>query len=425
MSSLDIRFVRHDTSGMSARYIYVVGKPDPQSSMVETIHRFGYKAGLLLDTQVTTKYATTFDRVLSVDFTAIDDEIIRLDPLDLNIAGLQCTYENYIIAKAKLGRHFDVPASTVTSAQQSTDKSLMRQAFMAYDPAITPNFTTIDTIDEALSFAADKGYPLIIKPTNLVKSLLVLRCNDEAELIANYTYAQQTIGGLYAKYNIYDRIPQLIIEEYIVGKICSIAAFVDSGGTPHFCDGIAALTNAQDRQISDNYLYSRHLPAVIDETLTEKLFDVAEKGIRALDMRATAAHVELIYTDSDVKLIEIGARIGGYRPRMYNYSYGLDLAQQEVRLALGLQPELVGEFKAYCAVYELFPEREGDFQSIDGVVDSSIYTSYSVKATSGKRVGPAKNGYKATAVIIVVQSDKQLFNSICQTIDQLTVRVAS
>lgn len=406
---------------MDDRFIYIIGKPDPQAKFLESIHRLGYKAGVLLDSKLSLKHPEIYDRVVIVDFALIDDELPRLGQLDLSIYGLVCTYENYIIAKAKIGHYFNVATTNLESAQLSTDKLLMRQAFLNKDSSITPSFTSINSIDDALAFANDKGYPLIIKPTNLVKSLLVMRCNDDDELVANFTYAQNSIEDLYKKYNIYGREPQLIIEEYITGKTCSIAAFVDADGIAYFCQGIAGLTNAQEIGIDDNYVYTRHLPIELNDRLNTACFEVARKGIEALDMRSTAAHVELIYKGDDVKLIEIGARIGGYRPRMYDYSYGLNLFNQEVRLAIGKSPQLDGVFKAYSAVYELFPNREGSFDKIVGLVNTDDYMYYSVRATRGQVIGPAKNGYKAAATIIVVSSSKVTFASICQSVDRLSV----
>ncbi len=408
---------------MKESYIYIVGQPDVQSGTLDTIRRLGYKAGILSDTRLALKNPDLYDRVEKVDFEHINDELSRLDSVNLDIAGLVCTYENYVVSKAKLGEHFNVPSLSLESAKLCTDKSLMRQAFIDTDPSISPNFATILSVQDALNFAATYGYPLIIKPTNLVKSLLVLRCDDEAQLIENVTYAQETIDKLYEKYHIYEREAHLIIEEFIEGKQCSIAAFVDENGTPHFCNGVVALTNAQDIHVDDNFLYKRELPAALDPDLEKEMFRVAEAGVKALKMRSVPAHIELMYGPKGVKIIEIGARIGGYRPRMYNYSYGLDLIEQEVKLAIAEQPSLDGEFSTFCAVYELFPEHEGKFHSVAGDINISSLTYYRETAKSGQLVGPAKNGYKASAIIIVTNPSREDFEATCALVEQLSIEV--
>ncbi|MGV9001495.1 MAG: ATP-grasp domain-containing protein [Candidatus Saccharimonadaceae bacterium] len=410
---------------MDTRYIYIVGQPDPQSGTVDTIHSLGYKAGILSDTRRTLKNPEQYDHIEKVDFSNLVNEIDRLKESNLAIAGMVCTYENYIVSKAKLSEAFGTPSLSVESALLSTDKSRMRQAFINEDPSISPEFTTVDTVEEALAFASKYGYPLIIKPTNLVKSLLVLKCDNEEQLIERFTYAHQTIGSLYEKYTIYDRTPQLIIEEFIVGEQYSIAAFVDSNGKAYFCNGIVSLKNAQDIGVDDNYLYSRTLPADLSEDTAKKMFQVAETGIRALGMTSVPAHVELIVGPKGVKLVEIGARIGGYRPRMYRYSYGLDLARQEVKLAINEKPEVSGAFAAYSAVYELFSKTEGAFLEVIGTVDTTQFSYYRVVAKAGQQTGPAKNGYKAAAIIIVSHENEETFKNLCLQAEVLSIGVSA
>lgn len=410
---------------MSHSYIYIVGQPDSQSGVIDTIHSLGYKVGILSDTHLTLKNPDLYERVEKVDFEHLDKEIDRLKASTLLVAGFVCTYENYIVSKAKLSEIFEVPSLSVESARLCTDKSLMRRAFIEEDPSISPEFTAIDSVEEALAFATNHGYPLIIKPTNLVKSLLVLKCDDEVQLIDRFTYAHQTIGKLYEKYKIFDRAPQLIIEEFVIGEQYSIAAFVDSEGTAHFCDGIVGLKNAQDIRIDDNYLYSRTLPASLPEVTAEDMFRVAEAGIRALRMTSVPAHIELIVGPKGIKIVEIGARVGGYRPRMYHYSYGLNLPAQEIKLALGEKPELDGTFSAYTAVYELFSETEGSFTGVIGAIDTTIFTYYRVVAKSAQQTGPAKNGYKAAAIIIVSHENEEIFKTMCYQAETLSIGVSA
>jgi len=153
------------------------------------------------------------------------------------------------------------------------------------------------------------------------------------------------------------------------------------------------------------------------------MFEVAEKGVRALGMKSTPAHIELISGDNGTKIVEIGARTGGYRPRMYRMSYGADLTEQEVRIALGETPLIEESFSAYCAVYELFPNTEGSFLSIEHKLDPSQLAYYRITAKVGDRVGPAKNGFKATAIVIVKDEDESTFLKICRQIEAANVKV--
>lgn len=406
-----------------AEQIYFVGKPYPHTEALDIIKSQGYKIGIFLDRNVRLRNHGAYDSIVEIDFSSSEAMIAGLAGKNLLVDGLICTYENYIIARSRLARYFQVAAPSLASARKCTDKHLMRQAFLQADPSITPNFGLVSSEAEALGLARHLSYPLILKPTNLVKSLLVLRCDDEAELLRNFAYAKEKIAGLYRKNKVYGRRPRLIIEEYVEGKTCSIAAFVDKSGTPHFCDGIVSLVNAQDIGVEDNYIYGRFLPAEFDEDLKSRLFEAASKGIAALGMTSTPAHVELIYNEQGPKIIEIGARIGGYRPRMYDLSYGLDLTTQEIKLALGQTPDLSGNFRAYCAVYELFPKTEGTFTEIRGTAETLEFAYYKVKAKKGDLVGPAKNGYKAAAVVIVSSHDKQVFSRICETVNTLRVKI--
>lgn len=406
------------------KFLYFVGKPYISKTLLTVARKNNYKLGVFHDSSLPLPASEQIERIIPLDFSSPETLLSGLSDADLQVDGLLCTYENYIVAKAILAQHFGAAGPTLTSAEASTDKYLMRQAFMAYDPTISPQFRLIHSRDELPTLVESMRYPLIIKPTNLVKSLLVLRCNNQEELLSNFTYAQERVGELYRQYNIHGRQPQLIVEEFITGKTCSIAAFVDANGVPHFCDGVVELTNAQDKNIDDNYIYSRRLPGDFSPELQADLFAVARKGIAALGMRSVPAHVELIYNDTDVKLIEIGARIGGYRPRMYDLSYGINLSEQEVRLALGEEPVLHGTFQKYSAVYELFPTTEGAFEAIDGLGDTSKYHYFSLKAEPGTIAGPAKHGYKACAVIIVSSEDEATFHELCDSVDKLKVRLA-
>lgn len=410
---------------MDESYIFTIGKPDFGAGSIEHIHALGLKAGLLLDKTIKNPKTDGYDIVVPIDFDQLENELVKLADVRTKVVGLLCTYENYILSKAKLGEYFNVPAISEQAARYSTDKALMRRAFEAYDTSITPAYAAISNEQDALAFAEQAGFPVIIKPTNLVKSLLVIRCDSADELVQNVRYAQSEIGRLYEKYHIFDRQPQLIIEQFITGPMYSIAAYVDAAGEPHFAPGVVSLISAQALGRDDNYLYRRQLPAVIEPALEKELFRVAYAGVKALGLSSSAAHIELIAGPIGVKLVEIGARTGGYRPRMYKRSYGIDLVETEIALALNHPMQMLNELKTFTAVYELFPSTEGKFAGISGQSNELLeqVDYYSLKVEPGQLIGPAKNGYKASLVIIISHPDAAEFDRLSTAIDALSIEV--
>ena len=391
----------------SEQYVFCVGRPDHKSLSVKHIHSLGYKAGIFADSQRSFgDQLNEYDVVIPVDFTSLESRIDGLASWRGRVRGLLCTYENYIVSKAQLGAYFDVPTLSVQAAKAATDKLIMRTAFAAKAPAISPAFQHIDTENDAINFANQYGYPVIIKPTNLVKSLLVTRCNTEQELRDTVKYTQQSLPDVYKKYGVFDHNPQIIIEEFITGPMYSIAGFVDKAGLLQVCPGATSLVSAQMIQKDDNYLYSRTLPAAIDKAIYAELVYATKEGVRAMGLTSTSIHAELIIGRTGIKIVEIGARIGGYRPRMYNLSYGIDLIDLSIRNALDIPLNINSNMppQKTTSTYELFADSEGSFARISGPIDSikkdSIY--FSQKLQPGEPTGRAKDGHKAAAVIIQV-----------------------
>lgn len=408
---------------MNSNYIYVVGKSFAKGKIAEHIHAMGYKAGILADNQISHEGLDEFDRVEMIDFSNTQAELERLEKLDLQAAGLYCIYENYIVAKALLGKALSVPALSLEAAQKSTDKILMREAFLANAPSVTPQYSEITTVEEAVSFAQKHGYPVILKPANLVKSLLIIRCDSDEQLRKNFEYARSTIGKLYKEYGVREHNPRLLIEEFVTGLQYTVAALVDHEGTAHFCEGIVDITTAQDIGVNDTYLFCRSVPTQIYNEEKEALFEAARQGIRALGLRSSAAHVEIIYGKDGPKIVEIGARTGGYRPRMYKYAYGIDLIEQELMLSIGEVPNLNGTFSKYCAVYEFFPQAKGKFINIANCINSETVAYLNIKPKPGDLIGPARDGFKAAAIVIVTADERDEFDSLCNKAAKMKVEI--
>jgi biotin carboxylase len=348
-----------------------------------------------------------------LDFSSKQATFTALSTISIKPAFIVSTYENAILQKAWLCEYYGLFGASEVATLKATDKFEMRLAFQHHCPAYTPRFALVSNWSEIETFLASSNihFPLILKPTNLFKSLLVTKNLSLEELKANFEEGLRVVEEIYQKEKVFFQ-PRFILEEYLSGPSYSLEVFTDQTGKSVTVPSVVDLVMGRDLGINDNYNYSRKLPSAATAQQQAEMQTVAVAGVQALGLTASPAHVEMVYTPSGPKLIEIGARTGGYRPRMYRLANGIDLFAAQVQVAQGSLPELESIQHTYCAVYEIFPEEVGEFKGITQLAELKRFASLyylSVKYEAGQLVGPAKKGYLATAVIILCSEDKATF----------------
>ncbi|HEX8182782.1 MAG TPA: ATP-grasp domain-containing protein [Candidatus Saccharimonadales bacterium] len=383
--------------------------------------------GVLINKNAPQHRALAETRVAPVDFSSPESLLASADALDIDVSGiLVAGYENYVLPAAILSEHFHVPGLSQEVAAATTDKAIMRQKFIEYNPAIGPDYKKVTDWNDIDSFMSSHHFPVMLKPTNLMKSLFITKNNSLDELQRNYNEMVRQLAGLHDK--LYTMTPpEIIIEECLIGSMHTVAGYADADGNPHLFEQVVDCVTGQDVGFHENYIYSRQLPSILSQQQISEILEVSRQGMLALGLTSTMVHIELMLTSDGPKLIEIGARIGGYRTRMYEYSSHIDLNKIMIDLALGEQPNpTLGSRTDPIAVIELFPEAEGMFDHIINEQSLNQLPSlrhFSIKAESGKAVGRTSHGYKATAVVIIGNSDRSTFEADFAYIKQ-HVRVA-
>ena len=388
----------------------IVGKPFKNLS--QKILELGHEYTLLQDV-LTTKYPDKkFKRRVLADFSDKQALLKTASELPGNFSGVITVYENYVLPAAWIAEALDLPGMPVAAAEACTDKFTMRSLFNQAPEKISPDFAIVNNEEDVKNFAENHQFPLILKPANLAKSLLVTKNNSLEELLANYKKTTSQIDAIYRRYAPH-RQPKVIIEEFMTGSIHSVDAFIDSDGTPHVLDQIVDYQTGYDIGFEDNFHYSRLLPSKLSEQDQDKLREVAAMGARALDMKNSPAHIEIIMTATGPQIVEIGARNGGYRERMHGLANGIDILGAALETAGGQQPNITATRNDACAVLELFPKYPGKFKGISHEAILRTLPSFKylgLKAKYGQFAGKSADGYKMCAVIILHDSNKAQFN---------------
>ena len=394
-------------------HILIVGKSF--SGLKNHLIAHGYQYTVLQDRLATKSPEKHLKNRLVIDFADpnaplnASSAIHKKKPID----GVVAIYENYVLHASRIATHLGLPGMSEKAARACTDKELMREIFSKTTTKISPDFATIRSEKDVLTFAQSHDFPLIIKPANLSKSLLVTKSNSLNELIANYQKTVKQIDAVYTKYAP-NQTPKLLIEEYMEGPIFSVDAFVDANGEPHVLENVVDYQTGYDVGYDDNFHYSRLLPSKLPRDKVEAIRQTAAIGCRTLGMTSSPAHIEIIYTKDGPHIVEIGARNGGYRERMHHLANDIDITANTLALALNRPLDITPKKNDYVGVFELFPKTPGVFVGItneDKLRALPSLNYLSIKAKPGQFVGKAGDGYKMCAVVILNNSNIDKFHA--------------
>jgi biotin carboxylase len=325
-----------------------------------------------------TVLADTLDAELMI---AAARELNERDPID----GVLCWDEARILATSKIAQALGLPGGDPEVVMGCRDKHLTRQRLAAAGVA-QPRSVVVDTVEHAVSAAAEIGYPVVLKPRGIAASLGVVLAHDEAELREHFAFARDTTvpGAL-----VYEN-SAVLVEEYADGPEISIDSAVFHGrvypiclahkelGYPPYFEEVGHFVDGAEPMLSD--------PALIT---------ALERAHAALGFTDGMTHTEYRLTPSGPKLIEVNGRLGGdLIPYLGMRATGIDPGLAAAAIACGQQPNLVADRKLFGAVrfryvpYEMTLTAIGfDPERLPEGVDLAV-----VRAQPGQRLAPPPAG---------------------------------
>jgi hypothetical protein len=127
--------------------------------------------------------------------------------------------------------------------------------------------------------------------------------------------------------------------------------------------------------------------------------EVAKQSVHAIGLRSSVAHIELFHIknsqENSWKIIELGARPGGWRQETYGASYGIDHALNELLMKVGLPPEMPTSLKAHSTTFRMHAPHAGVVETITGLEEARAHPSMhtlTVDAQPGDKVLPSAQG---------------------------------
>ena len=214
----------------------------------------------------------------------------------------------------------DLPGIGSETAHAMVHKVAMRRR-LAEHGVPQPEFAAARTLFEARAAARHVGYPAVLKPADSAgqRGVFLLRSEDDVDAHLHATLAASPTQ-------------EAIVETYHAGREVNTLLVARCGE--------ARLVTASDRLRADGVGFGVALAHLYPSTLFGDVLAEVEKiaiaAVDALGLRDGIAYPQLLVSGSEVRVVEVAARIpGGLMDEVPRYGVGVDLVQVALLQALG------------------------------------------------------------------------------------------
>ena len=357
------------------------------------------------------------------DFSQPEKIAKTLLPYQDELLAVTCRSEQHLSRFADVLPHVPyLSTPTVDSLRWASDKYEMRKRLRIFDPKITPGFTLIkqNSKIERERIIKKIGFPMIVKPTNLAASLFVTVCYHEEELDLVLRNVFRKIKKAYEN-DDRQEIPKVIAEEYMEGDMYSIDSYVNARGKVYHCP-LVKVTTGKNIGHDDFYNYLQMTPTALNQATVERAQLVAEKAIHAIGLRSSIAHTELMKIDDEWKVIEIGARMGGFRHVLHELSCDINHTLNDVMIRIPKKPVIPKKCKGYACAMKWFAKKEGNIVEMQGIKKLEQVESFE-SITLNKKIGDrsvfARNGGRSIFNLYLYNEDRSKLLADIRRIEKL------
>jgi phosphoribosylglycinamide synthetase, ATP-grasp (A) domain len=277
-----------------------------------------------------------------------------------------------------VANELNLKGNSLECTELTTNKYKMRERLNKFNLPC-PKYILINDIEKVN--LDDLSFPLIVKPTDRSGSRGIYKVNNKSELEPAIKLA---LEESFSK--------EILIEEYILGDEYSIESISEKG-----IHKVLQITKKYTTG-APNFIERGHIePIEIDDELYKKIEQIILKSLDVLEVSNGASHSEIKILGDDIKIVEIGARMGGdfIGSNLVKISTGIDYLELVINIALNKENVLTNVDKKNTnkiAVVK-FIFNENDKNIISKVNNKNIIELYIKEEFEKVKDSSTRNGY--------------------------------
>lgn len=235
--------------------------------------------------------------VANVVHTDLDDTISQLQAY--GVVGVVPGQETGVPLADLLSERMGLPTNGTARTSARRNKYDMIEALRAAGVRCARQ-TKSDDAEAIVAWAEAEGYPVVVKPLSSASTDGVSVCRSAAEVRA-------AAGAVLGTRDIFDRLNrEVLVQSYLDGTEY-VVDVVRCAEHRHVC-GVWRYDKAD---VGSKRIYDRETVVAPDEWPVAELVAYLDTVLAALEIRAGAAHAEVMMTAAGPALVEIGARLNG------------------------------------------------------------------------------------------------------------------
>ena len=324
---------------------------------------------------------------------------------------LEAVVEAHIMATARVREAAGIPGTSTRTAFLCRDKPAMKEVLAAGGVPCAQS-TGASSVGEVLAFAAEVGYPLVLKPRDGAGAAGAVRVDSDGEVAA----ALRSLGG-----------GSVAVEEFIEGHEAFYDTLTLDGEVvhefiTHYYPNV--LEAMRTRWISPQFVTTNRIDGA---PAYEEVKRLGRKVIQLLGIETSATHMEWFFGPKGLKFSEIGCRPPGVRAwDLYNVANDMDLYREWARLVAGVGPRERPSRRFSAGIIALRPDRDGVIAGYEGL--DAVRRAFGDHLIDwhlppeGSGTQPVEAGYMANAWIRLKHPDYDELRRMLDAVGQ-TVRV--
>ncbi|MFN8099779.1 MAG: ATPase [Dermatophilaceae bacterium] len=270
---------------------------------------------------------------------------------------LEATIESHTMAAAQVREACGIPGTSVKATWLCRDKPSMKQALREVGVP-TAASTAADHASEVWDFAAQIGYPLILKPRAGAGAQDTMRVDSDTEL----AHALTLFGAHGAT--------SIAVEEFVEGHegfydtITHDNEVVHDWATHYYPNVLEAM---RTRWISPQFITTNRMAG---NPFYAEVADLGHRVIEAFDIGTSATHMEWFHGPKGLRFSEIGARPPGVGAwDLYCASNDVDVYREWAHILTHGTAERPMARPYAAGLVAIRPDRDGAITGYSGIDD--------------------------------------------------------